>query len=166
MNSVVREAPFETSFKILDVTDFLTDGYKALVDLFSDYERALGTIEKQKVVVEVSRILTATMKIEADFLYPAIKKLLKEKGMISAAVMNHTVLKYLMSEIESLDADSDIYDIKIRVLGEHVTRHFKETERRILSQVTECERIDLWALSAQVPSRRKESLKISAEALA
>ncbi len=106
------------------------------------------------------------MKIEAEFLYPAIKKVLKEKGMISAAIMNHTVLKYLMSEIESIDADSDVYDIKIRVLGEHVMRHFKETESRILSQVTECERIDLWALSAQVPSRRKDSLKISAEALA
>ncbi len=166
MNNIAREAPFETSFKVLDVKNFLTDGYTALIDLFDDYERALTIIEKQKAVAEVARILNATMKIEAEFLYPAIKKVLKEKGMISAAIMNHTVLKYLMSEIESIDADSDVYDIKIRVLGEHVMRHFKETESRILSQVTECERIDLWALSAQVPSRRKGSLKISAEALA
>lgn len=165
MNSV-KEFPFEASFKVLDVTEFLIDGYKALVELFGGYERASSLIEKQNVVSEISRILTATMKIEAEFLYPAIKKVLKENGIISAAIMNHTVLKYLMSEIESIDADSDIYDVKIRVLGENVMRHFKETHNRILSQITVCEKIDLWALGAQVASRKHESLDISIEALA
>src|SRR4051812_13770994 len=139
MSNITRAVPFETSFKILDVTEFLIDGYKTLIDLFNDYELAQSIADKQNVVSEISRILTSAMKIEAEFLYPAIKKVLKEKGMISAAIMNQTVLKYLMSEIEELDADSDIYDVKIRVLGENVTRHFKETQNRILSQVTACE---------------------------
>src|SRR4051812_11422485 len=99
MSSIARGVPNETSFKILDVTEFLIEGYKALTDLFNDYEGALSIDQKQHIVTEISRILTSTMKIEADFLYPTIKKLLKEKGMISAAIMNHTVLKYLMAEI-------------------------------------------------------------------
>jgi len=166
MNSIARAVPFETSFKILDVTEFLIDGYKTLIDLFSDYELAQSIADKKNVVSEISRILTSAMKIEAEFLYPAIKKVLKEKGMISAAIMNQTVLKYLMSEIEELDADSDIYDVKIRVLGENVTRHFKETQNRILSQVTACEKIDLWALGAQVVTRKQEQLNLNVEVLA
>lgn len=161
MSNIVREVPFETSFKILDVTDFLVDGYKALIELFSDFESASSIIEKQKVVTEISRILTSAMKIEAEFLYPAIKKVLKEKGMVSAALMNHTTLKYLMSEIETIDADSDIYDIKIRVLGEHVSRHFKEAQSKILSKVTAYEKIDLWALGTQVESRKQGALEIN-----
>jgi hypothetical protein len=161
MSSIARGLPAEASFKIVDVTEFLIDGYKAINDLFGDYERARSLDEKQNVVAEVSRILTSAMKIEAEFLYPTIKKVLKEKGMISAAIMNHTVLKYLMSEIETIDLDSDIYDIKFRVLGEHVMNHFKETESRILSQVTECEKIDLWALGAQVAKRKQESMDIN-----
>lgn len=166
MSNITRAVPFETSFKILDVTEFLIDGYKTLIDLFSDYELATSIVEKQNVISEISRILTSAMKIEAEFLYPAIKKVLKEKGMISAAIMNQTVLKYLMSEIEGLDADSDIYDVKVRVLGENVTRHFKETQNRILSQVTACEKIDLWALGAQAVTRKQEQLNLSVEALA
>ena len=166
MNNIARAVPFETSFKILDVTEFLIDGYKALIDLFSNYERAPSIVEKQNVVAEISRILTSTLKIEAEFLYPAIKKILKEKGMISAAIMNHTILKYLLSEIEGIDADSDIYDVKIRVLGENVARHFKETQNRILSQITVCEKIDLWALGTQAVTRKQELLGINIEALA
>lgn len=149
MSHIARELPFETSFKILDVKEFLADGYKVLIDLFGSYDRSPSIDEKQKIVADIFRILIASMKIEESFLYPAIKKLLKEKAAISGAIMNHTSLKYLMVEIDGIDADSEIYDIKIRVLGEHALSHFKETQIKILSQVTECETIDLWALGSK-----------------
>ena len=78
-----------------------------------------------------------------------MKIALKEKGVVSSATMNHAILKYLIIEIESIDADSDIYDIKIRVLGEHVKQHIKEKQSKLFPKAHASGKIDLWMLGAK-----------------
>ncbi len=73
--------------------------------------------------------------------------------------MNHTVLKYLISEIESIDVDSDIYDIKIRVLCENAKQHIKENQSKIFSKAKASGKIDLWRVGAQLALRKEELLE-------
>ncbi len=159
MTNSAREILFETSPQILDAIAFLSSGDQAVVNLFAKYERTQSIVEKQNVAEKICKTLMINMQIEEEIFHPAVKIALKEKGVVSAATMSHAVLKYLILEIESLDADSDIYDIKIRVLGEHVKQHVKEKQSKLFPKAHVSGKIDLWRLGAQVALRKEELLK-------
>lgn len=161
MTNIAREMLFETSSQVLDATAFLSIGYKELINVFDEYERAKSIPEKQQMVEQISSTLMINMQIEEEIFHPAVKLVLKEKGVISAVIMNHSILKYLVSEIKSIDADSDIYDVKVRVLGEHVKQYFREKESRLFPKAHASGKIDLWALGAELASRKQILLEKS-----
>ena len=72
--------------------------------------------------------------------------------------MSHARLKYLIAEIEHIDADSEIYDVKIKVLGEHLKEYVKEKQTKLFPKANASGKIDLWRLGAQL-ALRKEELK-------
>lgn len=158
MRNIAKEIVFETSSQVLDAIAILSAAHKELIHLFDEYERAQSITDKRKIVEKISTILIINMQIEEEIVHPAVKMVLKEKGVISAITMNHSILKYLVSEIKSIDADSDIYDVKVRVLGEHVRQYFKEKENRLFPKAHASRIVDLWALGTQLTSRKQELL--------
>jgi hypothetical protein len=160
MTNIARENLFDLSLPIYKATDFLSLRYQEVTDLFGNYERATSMVEKQTVASKICTALIINAHIEEDVFYPEVKKLLKEKGLISAAIMEHSILKYLVAEIQNLDADSAIYDIKIKVLNEHVKYQIKEKQNKLFPKVNASGKVDLWRLGAQVAAR-KSFLEIS-----
>ena len=156
MTYIAREILFEASSKVLDATTFLSYGDQEVMNLFAKYERAHSIIEKQAVVENICRALMINMQIEEEIFHPMLRVILKEKGIVSAVTMNYARLKYLISEIENIDADSDIYDIKIRVLGEHVKEHVKEKQSKLFAKAHASGKIDLWRLGTQLALRKQE----------
>ena len=156
MTNIAREILFETSPQLLDAAAFLSSADQEVINLFSKYERAQSMVEKQKLVEKICKALTINMQIEEEILYPAIQVALKEKGMVSAAKMNRAILKYLISEIKSIDANSDTYDIKIKVLSEQAKHTVKERQGKLFPKVKATGKIDLWKLGTQLALRKEE----------
>jgi hypothetical protein len=156
MTNVAREMLFDTS--MLDAITFLSSGDQEIVNLFAKYERVQSITEKQNIVGMICKTSMINMQIEEEIFHPVLKIALKEKGIVSAVTMTHARLKYLISEIEHIDADSEIYDIKIKVLGEHVKEYVKEKQTKLFPKANTSGKIDLWRLGAQL-ALRKEELK-------
>ena len=150
MTHIAKETIFNSVQSIFSATDFLNQHYQYISDLFSDYEHINSIAEKKKISKMICESLLANMWSEEVIFFPEIKKSLKEKGPLSAIIMVHSILKYLIAEIESLDADSVIYDIKIKVLGDHVRQLIKDKQSKLFAKVIASGKIDLWRLGAEL----------------
>ena len=150
MTSLAREVAFKSPLTNLDATELLNLDYQYLNDLFGAYEHIGSTAEKKKLSKVLCDALLASARSEEEIFFPEIKKCLKEKGLVSAIIMEHSILKYLVAEIENLDADSVIYDIKIKVLGEHLKQLVREKQSKLFPKVIASGKVDLWRLGAEL----------------
>lgn len=155
MTNIARETLFEAASRILDATAVLNAAYKEVTSLFNVYDLVHSVVDKEKIVEKICATLLVNMQIEEEIFYPAVKKALKEKAIYSAAIMNHTVLKYLISELKNLDADSSVYDIKVKVLRDHVKQDIWEKQSRIFPKINASGKLDLWDLGLQLVQRRE-----------
>jgi hypothetical protein len=64
-------------------------------------------------------------------------------------------VKNLIAEIESMEVGEDLYDAKIRVLGEMVKQHIKEEEQELFPEL-EPAKMDLEAFGKELAERKKE----------
>jgi hypothetical protein len=64
-------------------------------------------------------------------------------------------VKNLIAEIESMEIGEDLYDAKIRVLGEMVKQHIKEEEQELFPEL-EPTKMDLEAFGKELAERKEE----------
>jgi hemerythrin-like domain-containing protein len=64
-------------------------------------------------------------------------------------------VKNLIAEIESMEVGEDLYDAKIRVLGEMVKQHIKEEEQELFPEL-EPSKMDLEAFGKELAERKEE----------
>lgn len=155
MTNIAREILFETSSEIVDAITFLRLAYDDLIDIFAEYQSTPAIFAKQGLAEKMSQTLIVTLQIEEEIFYPAIKTAFKESGLFSLVAMSHSLLRYLLAEIKELDADSIIYDIKVKVLGDHVQHYLKETQRKLV-KLNPSRKIDVWRLGGQLALRKEE----------
>lgn len=154
MTNIAKEILFDRSIPIFNATDFLCQRHHEIVNLFDAYNGAKSLAEKQQIAQEICRALIINLHLEDDIFYQEVKRTLMEKGWLSAITMEHSIVKYLLAEIESLEADSAIYDIKMRVLGEHVKYLVKEKQTKLFPKVNASNKFDRWRLGAQLAARQ------------
>ena len=53
----------------------------------------------------------------------------------------HSIVKNLIGEIEAMDVGDELYDAKLRVLGEIVNHHIEEEEQELFPKVASPRRI-------------------------
>lgn len=86
----------------------------------------VGRDERKQIVDEILKNLAAHAQLEEKYLYPELKKLDPETGL--EAFEEHHVMKLVMSELKTLDADDERYPAKVKVLKELVEHHVEEEE--------------------------------------
>ena len=86
---------------------------------------------------------------------PQARATTKDNGLIDEAVVEHGTVKNLIGEIESMKVGEDLYDAKIRVLGEMVKQHIKEEEEELFPEL-EPTKIDLEAFGKELAERKQE----------
>jgi len=87
--------------------------------------------------------------------YPQAREATKDNDLIDEAVVEHATVKNLIAEIESMEVGEDLYDAKIRVLGEMVKQHIKEEEEELFPEL-EPAKIDLEGFGKELAERKEE----------
>jgi len=154
MTNIARKIQFEASSQMLDAITFLSAAQKEILDLFNQYGKFHAN--KKVVAKKICDALTIHMQIEEEIFHPALKKAVDENSAVSAVVMEHSILKYLIAEIESLDEDSTIYDIKFNVLGGHVKDYFMGKQIKLFPKVVTSKKLDLWVVGSELAWRKQE----------
>ncbi len=152
-----------------DAIKLLTADHKEVKALFKDYEKLVksdGSDEdKQAVAEEICFKLTVHATAEEELFYPAAREVLgDDEDLVDEADVEHASAKDLIAQIQASSPDEELYDAKVKVLGEYIDHHVKEEEGEMFPKVKKAG-LDTAALGAQIASRKEELMaELGAEA--
>ncbi|HEY9066418.1 MAG TPA: hemerythrin domain-containing protein [Burkholderiaceae bacterium] len=122
--------------------------YQELVDHDADDE------EKQPLAEHICALLTVHAQVEEEIFYPAAKEAIKEPDLVAEAAVEHASAKDLIAQIEDSDPSEELYDAKVKVLGEYIEHHVKEEEGQLFPQVRRA-KLDLEGVGKQLMQRKQ-----------
>ena len=124
----------------MDAITLLKQDHKTLNALFRKYEK-LGDeayVSKRQVVDQIIEELSVHAVIEEQVFYPAVKGISDDlKDHVLESLEEHHVVKWLLDELVSLDADAERFNAKVTVLIENVRHHVEEEETEFFPLVRE-----------------------------
>lgn len=158
--STARNAASKTAAKSNDALALLTKDHKEVTKLFKAYEKlakdeADGS-ERLEAAQQICAMLTAHATIEEELFYPALREAIEADDLLDEAQVEHASVKDLVSQIEAMDPDDDLYDAKVSVLGEYVAHHVKEEEGEIFPKASKAKDLDLVELGERLKERKEE----------
>ena len=75
--------------------------------------------------------------------------------MLDEAEVEHASAKELISQIQGMEPDDDLYDAKVKVLSEQIEHHVGEEEGEMFPKVKKS-RLDLAELGAEMAARKED----------
>jgi hemerythrin superfamily protein len=142
-----------------DAIKLLKDDHAAVKKLFGEYDklasRDADPAEKEMLALQICEMLTVHTTLEEELFYPACRDALGEGGdLIDEAAVEHASAKELIRQIESGRPGDDLYDAKVKVLGEYINHHVKEEQTELFPKVKD--KIDTRAIGRQMSERKAE----------
>ena len=138
-----------------DAIAILRDDHKRVSEMFDAFEKTRSDAKKYKIVSDVCAELTVHAQIEEEIFYPAVKAALKDKELVPEASVEHATLKDLISQVEGLKPDGEMYDAKVKVMSEYVKHHVKEEQNKMFPKA-KASKLDMKELGARIVSRKQE----------
>jgi len=125
--------------------------------LFSRFEQAKTTAEKETVLREAVVELKIHVSIEEEIFYPTVRAHVGDDVM-NEADEEHHVARVLIAELDRGGRADDHRHAKFKVLAENVRHHIKEEEGEVLPKAKELE-IDFQQLGRQMLARKSDLKK-------
>ena len=142
-----------------DADKLLMADHKQVKGLFAQYQNLVDDDaeagERKALAEQICGMLTVHATIEEDIFYPAAREALEEQDLLNEAEVEHASARDLIAQIDSMDADDELYDARVTVLGEYIDHHVKEEEEQMFPRCRKSE-MDLAELGAELDQRRTE----------
>lgn len=145
-----------------DPIAMLADDHKKVQKMFKDFEK-MKEKDRDAAVELVGRILselTVHAQLEEEIFYPSVREASKEETheLLDEAEVEHASAKDLISQIASMSPDEELYDAKVKVLGEYVRHHIKEEEGELFPKAKKTD-LDMEELGAMMADRKMELMQ-------
>jgi hemerythrin superfamily protein len=156
-----KRAPAAAKPEGMSALDLLEADHREVEELFDEYEDLDNEAQKGELARKICMALTVHTKIEEEIFYPAARQATKDNDLLDEAAVEHDGAKKLIAEIQKMKPGDDLYDAKVKVLGEQIKHHVKEEESELFP---ECEgaKMDLDALGAEMAKRKAALMKQTA----
>src|SRR5262245_57726333 len=145
-----------------DAIKLLKADHKEVSDLFEKYENGrLSTDRKMALAKQICLALTVHAQIEEEIFYPAAREASIREGddLLDEAEVEHGSIKELVAAIENASPDDDdLFDARVKVLGEYVKRHVKEEENELFPKIRKSD-MDLEEIGARLGARKEELMR-------
>jgi hypothetical protein len=159
--SAARTAPAKKAAAKPDALQLLSADHAEVRQLFEQYEQlaeddADGE-ERQELAERICNMLSVHAQIEEEIFYPAAREAIDEQDLLDEAEVEHASAKDLIAQIQEMDPDEELYDAKVKVLGEYIVHHVKEEEGELF-KACKSAKLDLAALGTELAERKEELL--------
>jgi hemerythrin superfamily protein len=146
-----------TASKSQDAITLLTAQHREVHEMFEKFENMTdrAKVSKKKLADEICQALIMHTTIEEEILYPALREAGDTDDLVDEAVVEHASAKDLIAQIQEMDPGEDLYDAKVKVLGELVDHHVEEEEEEMFPKMKEL-KLDLQALGQELAARAAE----------
>lgn len=148
----------------VDAIKLLTDDHKEVQALFKAYQKLVdedGEDDlREQLAQEICSKLTVHATIEEEIFYPAARDSLEDDegdDLLDEAEVEHASAKELIAQITEGSAADELFDAKVKVLGEYIAHHVKEEEKELFAKVQQSD-LDLDALGDELSARKAELL--------
>ncbi|WP_249777556.1 hemerythrin domain-containing protein [Herbaspirillum robiniae] len=102
-----------------------------------------------KIAKKVCSALLIHMEIEEKIFYPQVRKKIDDDDLMNESMVEHARAKDLIKQIGQLKPNDPMFDAKIKVLGEQITRHVEEEESEMFPKVKKA-KLDLSLIGAEL----------------
>jgi len=149
-----------------DATLLLTRDHTEVHKLFKQYDKAAeagaNVSDRQAMAEEICMKLTIHATSEEEIFYTAARAAGIDSALLDEAEVEHASAKDLIAQIRAMTPEEDLYDAKVKVLGEYIDHHVKEEEEEMFPKCRKSE-MDLADLAAQLAERKAQLLAEAAE---
>jgi Hemerythrin HHE cation binding domain len=134
----------------------LKKDHRQVEEWFDEYEQLEGEEEKRELFEKIALALKVHTALEEEIFY-AEERGEVEDDMLDEAQVEHDAAKKMIAEIEAMKPGDELFDAKVKVLGEYVKHHVKEEEQPggIFAQAKKGEE-DLDEMGERLKSRKEE----------
>ena len=138
-----------------DATAMLKADHKKVSGLFDEFEKSRSPRRKKEIVAKICMELTIHTQLEEEIFYPAVKAALKDHELVPEATVEHGAVKDLISQVQNVEPNGEMYDAKVKVMGEFVKHHVKEEHNEIFPKAKKT-KLDMVALGLRMADRKAE----------
>jgi hemerythrin superfamily protein len=142
----------------ISAIELLKNDHREVDALFEEYEDLEDDATKAELAEKICKSLRVHTQIEEEIFYPAARKATGDEDLLDEAIVEHAGAKHLIGEIESMEVGEDLYDAKIRVLGEQIRHHVREEEEELFPEV-EASEVDLVGVGKELAERKMELME-------
>jgi hemerythrin superfamily protein len=141
-----------------DAIALLVADHREVQAMFKQFEelgdRAKAT--KKKLADQICSALELHTQIEEELFYPAVRGVSRDLAdLVDESLVEHASAKELIVQLEEMDPEDDLYDAKVKVLGEQIEHHVGEEEEAMFPKVRKL-KLDLVALGQEMAARKDE----------
>jgi hemerythrin superfamily protein len=141
----------------MNAIELLKHDHREVEEYFEEYEDLEDDAEKAELSAKICQALKVHAQIEEEIFYPAAREATRDEDLLDEALVEHAGAKRLIEEIESMEVGDDLYDAKIRVLGEQIKHHVKEEEEELFPEAERSD-MDLKAVGEDLEAQKMELL--------
>jgi hemerythrin superfamily protein len=145
-----------------DAVSLLISDHAEVADLFEDYEALVDNDadedERQALAERICTMLTVHATVEEEIFYPAAREVLDDESLLNEAEVEHSTAKDLIEQIQSMEPGDELYDAKVKVLGEYINHHVQEEEGELFPQCQSAD-MDLDELGEEINARKGELME-------
>ncbi len=148
----------------MNAFSLLKADHKKVVDLLEKLEatteRAVKT--RDELFNQLKKELDVHAKIEESIFYPALERAQETHDITLEALEEHSLVKRLLADLESLSKDDEHWTAKLTVLKENVEHHVEEEEGEMFNRARKVFSVN----DLEVLGTRMEKVKGKAQAAA
>ena len=140
-----------------DAIALLRADHQKVEGLLEQFEKARGEGRKGEIAEQICQELTVHAQVEEEIFYPAARDALRESDgeLLDEATVEHASAKDLIAQIEGASPGDELFDAKVKVLGEYVQHHVKEEQNELFPKLRKT-KLDLKELGARIEARKLE----------
>lgn len=134
----------------------LKQDHRQVEHWFDEYEQLNSDREKLALFGQIALALKVHTRIEEEIFYPESRGEV-EDDLLDEAWVEHDSAKKMIAEIEAMEPAEEMYDAKVKVLGEYIKHHVKEEEQPggIFAQAKRGDE-DLEEMGKRIEARKRE----------
>ena len=138
-----------------DALRMLKDDHARVQALFSKFEKAASSKQKEALATSICEELTLHANLEESIFYPAVREAIEDDEIMNEADVEHEGAKELIAKIQASDSSDEHFDAKVTVLGEAIKHHVKEEEGEMFKQVRRSD-LDLEELGERMAAFKRK----------
>lgn len=144
-----------------DACSLLDADHRKVKKMFGEYETltqskaASAGQKKRDLASEICMELTVHAQIEEEIFYPALREAIKDTDLLDEAEVEHGTAKDLIAQLEAAADVDDMFDAKVKVLGEYIDHHVKEERNELFVKARAARGLDLVGMREQLAARKE-----------